>query len=138
MQVFLPYPNFLQTAQTLDQSRLGKQRVECLQLINALMRGDGAWYNHPAAVMFRNHIPALALYSKVICEEWIRQGFRDTVLEQIEPYLQPDPRMPSWLGDERLHASHRSNLLRKYPNYYGYYGWTEPNDLPYFWPGESL
>jgi hypothetical protein len=41
---------------------------------------------------------------------------------------------PPWLGDERLHASHRSNLLRKDPEHYGQFEWTEPDDLPYWWP----
>jgi hypothetical protein len=42
--------------------------------------------------------------------------------------------LPPWWGDERLHASHRSNLLRKDPAHYGRFGWAEPPDLPYFWP----
>ena len=25
-------------------------------------------------------------------------------------------------------------LLRKDPDYYGRFGWSEPPDLPYFWP----
>jgi hypothetical protein len=42
--------------------------------------------------------------------------------------------MPSWLGDERVHSSHRSNLLRKRPEHYGLLGWTEGPDMPYHWP----
>ena len=42
--------------------------------------------------------------------------------------------MPRWLGDEKLHASHRSNLLKKDPEYYGRYNWKESDDLPYHWP----
>jgi len=42
--------------------------------------------------------------------------------------------LPLWLGNEELHASHRSNLLRKAPLWYGQFGWTEPDDLPYIWP----
>ena len=33
-----------------------------------------------------------------------------------------------------MHASHRSNLLRKEPAHYTQFGWTEPPDLPYVWP----
>ena len=33
-----------------------------------------------------------------------------------------------------MHASHRSNLLRKDPEHYMQFGWTEPPDLPYVWP----
>lgn len=36
MQTFLPYPDFRQSAKVLDRARLGKQRVECLQLARAI------------------------------------------------------------------------------------------------------
>jgi hypothetical protein len=36
MQTFLPYPDFRKSAEVLDRQRLGKQRVEGLQLINSL------------------------------------------------------------------------------------------------------
>jgi len=36
MQTFLPYPDFKRSAQVLDRQRLGKQRVENLQLMTAL------------------------------------------------------------------------------------------------------
>ena len=34
MQTFLPYADFAQSAKVLDMKRLGKQRVEVLQLLN--------------------------------------------------------------------------------------------------------
>ena len=47
--------------------------------------------------------------------------------------------LPSWVGDEELHLSHRSNLLAKDPEFYRgrfteLFG-PEPDDLPYLWPG---
>ena len=36
MQTFLPYPDFAESAKVLDNKRLGKQRVECLQIMKAL------------------------------------------------------------------------------------------------------
>ncbi|HEX8685814.1 MAG TPA: selenide, water dikinase SelD, partial [Pyrinomonadaceae bacterium] len=46
--------------------------------------------------------------------------------------------LPSWIGDEALHRSHRSNLLAKDPEFYRprfteRFG-PEPDDLPYLWP----
>jgi hypothetical protein len=46
--------------------------------------------------------------------------------------------LPSWLGDEDLHRSHRSNLIAKDPGFYRHrfterFG-AEPDDLPYVWP----
>jgi hypothetical protein len=50
--------------------------------------------------------------------------------------LGSDPSPPAWLGDESIHASHRSNLIRKDPKFYAQYGWSEGPDLPYVWPVE--
>jgi hypothetical protein len=36
MQTFLPYPDFGATAAVLDARRLGKQRVETVQVLRAL------------------------------------------------------------------------------------------------------
>lgn len=36
MQTFLPYADFAECARVLDDKRLGKQRVECLQILKAL------------------------------------------------------------------------------------------------------
>ena len=38
MQTFLPYPDFAASAAALDDRRLGKQRVEALQVLRALVR----------------------------------------------------------------------------------------------------
>ena len=36
MQTFLPYSNFQKSAEVLDWRRLGKQRVEGMQIINTI------------------------------------------------------------------------------------------------------
>lgn len=41
--------------------------------------------------------------------------------------------MPPWFGNEALHRSHRSNLLRKDESHYGSRGWQEPPTLNYWW-----
>ena len=53
MQTFLPYPDFLDSAQCLDYRRLGKQRVEAMQIHNIVSgkRSTGGWINHPAVKM---------------------------------------------------------------------------------------
>jgi hypothetical protein len=137
MQTFLPYPDFAATAQVLDSSRLGKQRVEAYQIIRTLDGVTKGWRNHPAVRMWRGYEPALLQYGTAICDEWDRRGYPDTVREKLVAHLReqdaPVP-VPPWLGDEEFHASHRSNLLRKDPEWYGRFGWTEPPDLPYYWP----
>ena len=135
MQTFLPYPDFLASARCLDYRRLGKQRVEAFQILRTL-RGEGrmGWKNHPAVKMWRGHEEALAAYMNAMIWEWKRRGYRNTMQTAHVGSPLPSLIMPLWLGDQRVHASHRSNLLRKDPAHYGQFGWTEPADLPYVWP----
>lgn len=53
MQTFLPYSSFKDSARVLDRQRLGKQRVENMQIITALLDPDYGWQNHPAVNMWR-------------------------------------------------------------------------------------
>ena len=131
MQTFLPYPDFERSAITLDWRRLGKQRVEAKQILNALKRQSGGWVNHPAVLMWRGYDEALKLYANAMILEWEERGYNNN----MELYLATtDITYPSWLGNDKFHASHRSNLLRKDKEYYGQFGWAEPDDLPYYWP----
>lgn len=144
MNTFLPYPSFVESARCLDYRRLGKQRVEAKQILEAIEKGPGAgWYNHPCTQQWIGHTRWLLSYAKDICQEWINRGYKDNLLQWFRDFdymSMPDTdiMLPSWLGNEKFHASHRSNLLRKDPEFYGKYGWIEPNDLPYYWPSKEL
>jgi hypothetical protein len=139
MQTFLPYPDFDKSASCLDRQRLGKQRVETKQILLALLGQSKGWVNHPATKMWRGHEIALAVYGIAMCEEWKRRGYKDNLQSFFEDFLKAEGgkrshRPPSWLGRADVHASHRSNLMRKDPEFYVFGGWTETGDLPYVWP----
>lgn len=142
MQTFLPYPDFSASARCLDRARLGKQRVEVLQLLRAILFPVSGWRNHPAARMWRSHPSWLADYGLTVCREWRRRGYRDSCLMKIHAICSEYDLIPfgdgsngpRWLGDPAFHASHRSNLLRKALHWYSQFGWTESSDLPYVWP----
>ena len=113
MQTFLPYADFQRSAQVLDYKRLGKQRVEALQIHNIVSgkRTTGGWLNHPAVRMWQNYADCLAHYHDVMIREWIALGY------------------------EPLHLSHRSRLLQKDAEYYStIFPCTTPSDLEYVWP----
>ena len=145
MNTFLPYSDFDESARCLDRQRLGKQRVECVQLLRALHGVTSGWRNHPATRMWEGYDGALALYGVAVCNEWTRRGYRDRQRHEIESMfplwfwatLVTDVRMPPWLGDEDFHRSHKSNLLRKDFLWYGQYNWPVPPNLPYVWPTAS-
>ena len=136
MQTFLPHESFEKSAQVLDWRRLGKQRVEGMQIINAITgkkRKDGkpykGWINHPCSVMWKDYVPALKHYTNVIIQEWINRGYNNN----MEFYDTGKIIMPDWIGNEKFHSSHRANLLRKDFDYYSQFGWTENPERPYVW-----
>ena len=141
MQTFLPYGgDFEMNAFCLDAKRLGKQRVETYQILNAMHAKTGGWRNHPATKMWKPYPQALVYYGIFICQEWIDRGYNDSLLFRFESMLENQISrvvMPAWLDDERVYISHRSNLIRKFPEHYGRIWPDIPSHLPYFWPDES-
>lgn len=150
MQTFMPCPpahnrnvfgsiDFTSTFEVLDRQRLGKQRVEAMQLVSAILNKSG-WKNHPAAKMWERNVPMLIAYGIQCCEVWIDRGYKDTVRHKLlticsdQRYKDSDFTVPWWLGNEDFHRSHRSNLLRKMPQHYRNYWPEERDDLPYVWP----
>lgn len=141
MQTFLPYPSFQDSAETLDDKRLGKQRVEALTIVRILVEGYQGWSRHPAVLMWRGYEEALVLYGLDICAEWQGRGFIDCLEEQFLKYYDivedpkaPEVLMPWWLGVEPFHASHRASLLHKEPKWYSRFGWEEEPAINYWWP----
>lgn len=80
MQTFLPYPDFYKSAQVLDYRRLGKQRLECKQIFNALEGQPSRWRNHPAVKMWEGCEHQLCAYAIIICDEWIGRGYKDSLI----------------------------------------------------------
>jgi hypothetical protein len=134
MQTFVPLDSFKECAKILDYRRLGKQRVEVLQLLNALTGNSKGWRNHPAALMWKDHEGSLVEYGIVICEEWIRRGYKDTCLEKIYQFVNVGScELPRWWGGD-IHRSHRAALLVKNFEYYSVFGWEEKAEINYVWP----
>lgn len=129
MQTFLPYPNFVMTAKILDYRRLGKQRVEAMQIIHSIEVGS-RWSNHPASKMWGDYVSCLKHYHDVMITEWVARGYKNT----MKKYNVTVDKIPPWLGDMDFHKSHQSNLVRKKPEYYRQFFPDIPDDLPYIWP----
>jgi hypothetical protein len=148
MQTFLPYADFERSARTLDLKRLGKQRVECIQVVRGLTRSDYGWRHHPAVLMWKGYAEALGRYAFTMCEVWTERGFADTCAATIavdlrdagvtavrhQAELAAADALPPWLGDPEFHRSHQSSLVRKDPEHYGPMFPGVPDDLEYHWP----
>ncbi len=145
MQTFLPYRDFTRSSQVLDSPRLGKQRVETLQVLRALELGEYGWRSHPVVKMWRGRTAALVLYGLENVRAWRERGHADSTYDLILEFapqvgtatqadLAAEGLLPSWLGDGRVHVSHRSALVRKDPDVYRPVFGDVPDDLPYHWP----
>ena len=161
MQTFLPYTDFVRSVGCLDRARLGKQRVEAIQILSVLLgrrwiaetnsyvpvpMEELGWSNHPAVRMWSGHEGSLYNYMHRACDAWVARGYHDSLKHRATMHLfdhiQPDAWIrPSWLTEEFC-SSHRSILLAKDPVHYGQFGWTElpatkdlqTNRWPYPWP----
>ncbi|MFE5398331.1 MSMEG_6728 family protein [Streptomyces sp. NPDC056568] len=152
MQTFLPHPDFEESAQALDRRRLGKQRVEALQVLRGLTVPGYGWRRHPAVRMWTGYEEALVRYGLEVCRVWREQGHQDSCAASLvaglavcrpgepvrdQPELARAGELPPWLGDEAFHRSHRSALVRKEPEVYAELFPGVPDDLPYVWPASD-
>ena len=113
MQTFLPYADFAASAKCLDYRRLGKQRIECLQILTAIASPEWickvckkccvehgnkvvcsehpdpknvvhpGWKYHSATKMWIGYEQALIRYGVAMCDEWIQRGYSDTTKDKI-------------------------------------------------------
>lgn len=133
MQTFLPYPDFRRSLGCLDNKRLNCQKKEAYQILLCLEKPN-RWKNHPAIRQWVNYPEALMTYFNTSIEACLARGFNNTLSSRK---IEKPVILPHWLGDDRYHSSHRANLLRKKPEWYGKFGWTEDPGLPYFWPSKE-
>ena len=134
MQTFLPYSDYELIAVVLDPKRLGNQ---CYREVKTLL--NGGWPHHPASKMWRGYEYSLCMYGKSLAFGLVCNGKEKTGWKWFDYYINrskdyPDTGDPPWMGREDVHASHRSNLLRKNFAWYSQWGWSESPDLPYVWP----
>jgi hypothetical protein len=152
MQTFLPHPDFHRTALVLDRRRLGKQRVEALQVLRGLTVPGYGWRRHPAVRMWTGYEEALVRYGLEICRVWRDRGHQDSCAASLvaglaahrpgapvrdQAQLGAAGELPPWLGDEAFHRSHRSALVRKDREAYAALFPGVPDDLPYVWPASD-
>jgi hypothetical protein len=152
MQTFLPCADFDASAAVLDVRRLGKQRVEVIQVLRALTVPGYGWRHHPAAAMWAGYEEALVRYGLQVCAHWCRGGRADTCAATLvtdlgatvgiaavrsQAGLDAAGELPPWLGDEPFHRSHQAALVKKDPDHYRPLFPDVPDDLPYVWPASD-
>lgn len=143
VNTFITSESLEECAKNLDNLRLGKQRVECIQLISFIENKDNKGFrNHPILIMWSNNVDALKVYCNFMIREWIKRGFTNTIelydldeskivfykniyneetklTEIIKPEIKDDSIVfPIWFNWKPLILSHQSSLLKKNFDYY--------------------
>ena len=148
MQTFITDHNLAISARNLDNKRLGKQRVEALQILDCLIRKPNRWLNHPATQMWKgNEGYLLLVYIQKIFYEWsdIRKFKNHKCLHwsfelfdymmKVNHQFSVSCNKPDWVTDKFIEA-HRSNLIRKNPDHYKPLFPVTKEGLDYIWPGK--
>ena len=147
MQTFITDFDMTQNARNLDDKRLGKQRVEALQIADCFLVKESRWKNHPAVRMWAYNTGFLVMdYIPFIMQEWEIRGFKnircgkwyDKIYNAVfEHYDKQNmfviSSFPWWLDMEFIEA-HRSNLIRKKPEHYRPLFPDTKEGLEYIWP----
>ena len=103
----------------LDYRRLGKQRVEAQQIINALEKLSNGWTNHPVTIMWKDHIIGLKYYFNCCVEEWIIRGYVNNMTLYDIPSFEDEKKILPWFYyNHQIQESFKASLLRKDPTYY--------------------
>ena len=121
VNTFLVHSDYALSCKALDKSRLGKQRVEAAQIIDAitaLKAGDSnrGWVNHPATRSWVNNLDSLKLYFNAVVNEWIARGFTNNY--ELYTGIDPSVEKPYWVDCSAVHYSHMAQLIQKDELYY--------------------
>jgi len=129
VNIFHPFGSAEESVSSLDNARLGKQRLEAKQIIlniEAAERGEKRGFtSHPASRAYEGHLNYLKYYYNLTLEEWARRGMKNT----MAPFEVESPVEVPWFAEcvPRMMAD-RAALIRKYPAWY----------LPIFGPVDPL
>jgi hypothetical protein len=141
VNTFITSNSLEECAKNLDYRRLGKQRVECLEIINSIENPTKGWKNHPVSIMWKDHVDALKLYCNYMINEWIVRKFSNNMVyyffgeeifdvnciffdiktkkyEKVPKNSKYTIFFPKWFKWKEFQLSHQASLLRKDYNFY--------------------
>lgn len=148
MNTFLPSNDFVQIARVLDLPRLSRQISECITIFKLLdiedycreELGGIPWGLQiaPVVKLWRASTGQLLdvelfQYLTALAEEWRKlHGFHHIAFNDASQlrffYYSKVPRRIKW--DERVHISHRCNLMKKDPGFYQHVFFRESLSFP--------
>ena len=134
MQVFHPYKSALKSIQCLDNSRMGKQRLECIQILLANNNIDTEWEvpksvpPHKNVVLWKNYSGYLFYYLGILLNEWEDRGMKNFVCRGMYEKLrniyglQENTKRPRFIDNKFIQTQRLSLLNKKMEHYYKFFG----------------
>jgi hypothetical protein len=148
-QIFLPCPNFAQSAQCLDNRRLPKNMVEAMQVYSYNVYGTSRQGNPHPYEMWRGYENILLLYIHAMYQEWqaryadgrrkgslYHKSGEDCIKETDKSVLAWRMKhsgtgyVPDWWDNEEIFSAYRAALLYKDYGWYSKFGWSELPAVP--------
>jgi len=135
--------SILDTADDLEPDLAFQTMSQGIKLLRSLTTEDGVYGNtRPEFRMWEYHETALAAYLVALEASLSTRGVfsfhhhrvRSTLFDfqRVNPEVQFES--PSWWEDVDVLRSHRSNLIRRWPDQYGETWRRTPKNMPYLWP----
>jgi len=106
MQTFLPYPDFVQTSKVLDNKRLGKQRVEALQILQVLAIG-------PYQMLINYRQDNTPVWESCNLEEFNESKKNKTPTVRKTPWYN-HPAVQMWRGYDRSLVEYGFNICNEW------------------------
>lgn len=145
MMTWMTRKSILDSLEDLSLNQLALAQRESEALFNQLLFDEVDPEHGEAPVplvgMWRGYEAALAAYSvgagAILVSHGVSSGIRSLeiakVIDQLRTGGDPTPyEPPPWFEDIDVLMSHRSNLMRRWPDAYKFP--RNPTDMPYLWP----
>jgi len=145
MMTWFPNMSLFDAAEALELPEMALSFDHVEVLFNTLIYGpvDSPWGEPPLPLtrMWIGYEAALAAYGAALGASLVRHGIHVGVrhiemansLQDLRTHGDPAPLvMPPWLSDLDVLRSHRSNMMRRWPDRYSWKG--TPPLMPYIWP----
>jgi len=132
---FVPYPDLALSLGILVKEHVAKQREDAWKLYNTLKTKKKGWDQLKICRMWEGYLPCLAWYYNVAHANCNRRMVPVGSHKPIDTSAMII-NFPSWFGNQKLHQSHRSNLVALYDEYETlWFGAARtPKNLPFYWP----
>lgn len=124
MQTYLPYPDFVKSAEALDTQRLGTQIEDCVKILDTLHEvSDLSHYRDPIVRMWKFYEYRLSQFGLICCQEWYeRHEIDHDLLGKVNEHSNwsegETTEYPIWWGDVDIHIQWRRLLIGEAPKFY--------------------